>query len=165
MCRNTYRIKLRFVLRYFLYFNSSFTITILGLLCLVDQLMPWCELVDKIECSWCFHIFDLWFWFLWFWYDYVKLFEGFNHMNITYWYYYYVTYIWCMRCDNILTCKFYLWTIQTTQLFNHSQNNFNSLHFKVIKLVGFSQWISSQYSSRINSSLLKGLTVVWLYNS
>ena len=44
---------------------------------------------------------------------------------------------------NILTRKLYLWTIQNTQLLNCFQNNFNSLHFKVIKLIGFPQWIPS----------------------
>ena len=34
------------------------------LFCLTDQLMFWCELVDKHECSWCFRMFDLWFWFI-----------------------------------------------------------------------------------------------------
>ena len=34
------------------------------LLCLTDQLMFGCKLVDKLEWSWCFRVFDLWFWFL-----------------------------------------------------------------------------------------------------
>ena len=34
------------------------------LLCLTDQLMSWCELINKLECSWCFRVFDLWFWFI-----------------------------------------------------------------------------------------------------
>ena len=33
-------------------------------MCLTDQLMFWCELVDKLECYWCLRISDLWFWFI-----------------------------------------------------------------------------------------------------
>ena len=84
ICMDPYTIKLRFILGGLLYCDSSFWIIIMRLLCLTSQLISWCELVDKIECSWCFHVFYLWFWFLWFSYDYVKLLEEFNHMNITY---------------------------------------------------------------------------------
>ena len=67
--------------------------------------------------------------------------------------------------ENILTRRLYLWTIQNIRLLNYSQNDFILSHLKVIKFVGFSQWFPSQYSSHINSSLLKALTVVWLYDS
>ena len=44
------------------YFNSSCMIIITRLLCLKGQLMVWCELVDKIDCSWhflfCFWTYD-----------------------------------------------------------------------------------------------------------
>ena len=66
---------------------------------------------------------------------------------------------------NILTCRLYLWTVQNTWHLNCSQNNFNSSRLKVIKLIGLSQWISSQYSSHINLSSLEGLIVMWLYDS
>ena len=51
-------IKLGFILECFLYCNSAFMIIIMRLLCLMDQLMPWCELVDKIQCLWCFRVFE-----------------------------------------------------------------------------------------------------------
>ena len=51
----------------------------------------------------------------------------------------------------------YLWTMKYTQLLNSFQNHFNSSRLKVIQLVGFPQWISSQYLSRKNLSPLKVL--------
>ena len=52
-----------FVLRCLLYCNSSFTIIIMRLLCLTNQLMSWYELVDKIERARCFMFFT-YEWFL-----------------------------------------------------------------------------------------------------
>ena len=51
-------IKLGFILECLLYCNFVFTIIITRLLCLTVQLMPWCELVDKIECYWYFRVFE-----------------------------------------------------------------------------------------------------------
>ena len=57
-------------------FWDVYWIIIFSLMIIDTILMFWFELVDKIECYWCFHFFIPIIWINWFWYNYVKLFEG-----------------------------------------------------------------------------------------
>ena len=54
---------------------------------------------------------------------------------------------------------FYLWTMHYTQLLNCFQNHFNLSRLKVIQLVGFPPWISSQYSSPLRVLQLCDCTI------